>query len=183
MPATLRFFQLPEDEVAMFRQLAPRGLTIYPELVPEGWAPISADEHAPAKLDALGFDACYLAAEQYGDVVAHPVKRGRDKGMLEIEEVRSPVFHLERSRKNEAGELVAGRLWAELVTTDDPTSRKGKPLGLSQIFDQLHGWLRKTFRRSDPKGFWVGPKAAAACKGGLVLREPGHKGDAYGVWR
>ena len=43
---------------------------------------------------------------------------------------------------------------------------------------------RKNWRRSDPKGFWVGPHAAAALKRGeLVLREAGHKGRTIGVWR
>ena len=63
--------------------------------------------------------AYYLAAERLGPVIVHPVKRGPDKGMLAIEEVPSPVFHYERSVPNDEGELVSGRLWAELDVTDD----------------------------------------------------------------
>ncbi len=103
---------------------------------------------------------------------------------LVVEEVPSPVLHYQRSVRNEAGELVAGRLWAELEVTDDPGSRAGKHRALRALFEEIHGWLRKTFRRSDPTGWWVGPAAARAWKSeGLVLREPGHKGRAVGVWR
>jgi hypothetical protein len=179
--ATLHYFMLPEDEVALFRHLARRELTVYPELIPPGYAPILADEHAPARLEEAAY---YLAAERLAPVIVHPVKRGRDKGMLEIEEVPSPVFHYERSLRNDAGELVAGRLWAELEVTDDPNDRRGKPHALRLVFEEVHQLFRKSWRRSDPKGFWVGPHAASAHRRGeLVLREAGHKGRVVGVWR
>jgi hypothetical protein len=181
MPATLHYFMLPEDEVALFRHLARRELTVYPELVPPGYAAVRADEHAPPRLEEPAY---YLAAERLGPVIVHPVKRGPDRGMLKIEEVPSPVFHYERSVRNDAGELVAGRLWAELDVTDDTSDRRGKPLALKAIFEEIHQLFRKSWRRSDPKGFWVGPHAAAAWKrGDLVLREAGHKGRTIGVWR
>ena len=182
MAQTLRYFMLREDERALFRVLARHELTIYPELVPPAYRPIAATEDAVASLEASAY---YLAAERLGPVNVHPVKRGPDKGLLVIEEVPSPVFHYERSLANDAGELVAGRLWAELDVTDDPHARgHGKHRALRTTFEDVHGWLRKTFRRSDPKGYWVGPAAARAWKSdGLVLREPGHKGRAYGVWR
>ena len=181
MAATLHYFMLPEDERAVFRHLARRELTLYPELVPPGYVPLRLDEHAVEKLDASGW---YIAAERLGPVIVHPVKRGPDKGMLAIEEVPSPVFHYERSVPNDAGELVAGRLWAELDVTDDVEDKRGKPLALKAIFEEIHHLFRKNWRRSDPKGFWVGPKAAAASKRReLVLREAGHKGRSIGVWR
>lgn len=181
MAATLAYFMTPHDEAAFFRELARHGLTVYPELVPPGYVAPAADEAALPGLDAPAY---YLAAERLGPVIAHPVKRGPDKGLLEIEEVPSPVLHYERSLVGEGGELVSGRLWAELDVTDAAGSRYGKHRGLRAIFDELHAWFRKTFRRSDPKGFWVGPAAARAWKSeGLVLREAGHKGRELGVWR
>jgi len=172
---------LPDDERALFRVLARRELTLYPELVPPGFAPIPVDEHAVEKLDSTSW---YMAAERLGPVVVHPVKRGPDKGMLVIEEIPSPVFHYERSVRNAAGDLVEGRLWAELEVTDDPTDRKGKHRGLKSVFDEINQLFRKNWRRSEPKGAWIGPKAAAAWKRGeLVLREAGHKGRTVGVWR
>ena len=181
MAATLQYFMLPEDEVALFRHIARRELTLYPELVPPDYTPVPVDEHAPARLDGSAY---YLAAERLGPVIVHPVKRGPDKGMLKIEEIPSPVFHYERSLRNDAGELVSGRLWAELEITDDANDRRGKPLALRALFDEIHHLFRKSWRRSDPKGFWVGPHAAAAHKRGeLVLREAGHKGRVVGVWR
>ncbi len=181
MAATLHYFMLPEDERALFRVLARHHLTVYPELVPPGYVAPAAEE---SLLTTLAEEAFYLAAERLGPVVVHPVKRGPDRGKLVIEEVPSPVFHCERSVRNEAGELVAGRLWAELDVADDTTSREGKPRALRATFEELQAWLRKTFRRSDPKGWWVGPAAARAWKGeGLVLREAGHRGRVVGVWR
>jgi len=177
---TYRYFMLERDERALFRVLARERLTVYPEFVPPGYlAPIADDALVP-RLEASAY---YLAAERLGPVIVHPVKRGPEKGMLVIEEVPSPVFHYERSLKSEAGELVAGRLWAELDISDDPNARYGKHRGLRAIFEGIGDYLRKTCRRSEPKGYFVGPSAARAFKGeGLVLREAGHKGRKIGVW-
>jgi hypothetical protein len=181
MAATLHYFMLPDDERALFRHLARRELTLYPELVPPGHVPLRLDEDA---VDVLGSPSWYIAAERLGPVIVHPIKRGPDKGMLEIEEVPSPVFHYERSVRNDRGELVAGRLWAELDVTDDAEDRRGKPLALKALFQEVRDLFRKSWRRSDPKGFWVGPHAAAAWKRReLRLREPGHRGREIGVWR
>jgi hypothetical protein len=181
MAATLHYFMLPDDERSLFRHLARRELTLYPELIPPGHPPLRVDEHAVEKLD---LPAYYLAAERLGPVVVHPVKRGPDKGMLVVEEVPSPVFHYARSVRNDAGELVSGRLWAELDVTDDANDKRGKPLALRALFDEIQHLFRKNWRRSDPKGFWVGPHAGAAWKRReLVLREAGHKGRLVGVWR
>ena len=181
MAATLHYFMVPEDERALFRQLTRRELTLWPELIPPDHVPIRLDEHAVEKLEGASW---YIAAERLGPVIVHPIKRGPDKGMLEIEEVPSPVFHYERSVRNEKEELVAGRLWAELDVTDDAEDRRGKPLALKSLFQEIHDLFRKNWRRSDPKGFWVGPHAGAAWKrGDVVLREAGHKGKEIGVWR
>lgn len=181
MGATLHYFMLPDDELSLFRLLARREVTVYPELVPPGYAPLAAAEDTPARLD---LPAYYLALERLGPVVVHPVKRGPDRGKLAVEEIPSPVFHYERSLPNEDGELVAGRLWAELEVTDDPGSRVGKPYALKALFLEIQDLFKKSWRRSDPKGFWVGPHAATAWKrDGLKLREPGHKGRLIGVWR
>ena len=162
MAATVKYFMLPEDEIAFFRMLAKKGLTLYPEIFPPGTSGIPVDEKAqPLLVEA----AYYLAAEQHGPVIVRELARGRDRGMLEIEEVPSPVFHYERSLRNEKGELVAGRLWSELDVNDDPGSRIGKPVALRQIFEEVSQFFRKSWRRSDPKGWWVGPVAGAAVKG------------------
>jgi len=181
MAATLQVFLLPEDERALFQYLERHGLTVYPEVVSPGWVAPRAEAAVLPRLDQPAY---YLAAERLGPVVVHPVKRGPDKGLLKIEEVPSPVFHLERSLLNEAGELESGRLWVDLTGADGATSEEGKPYALRRIFDDIQVWCRKTLRRSDPKGWWVGPRAAEAWKRrGLVLREAGHKGRTVGVWK
>jgi hypothetical protein len=180
--AQLRYFMLPDDERAVFRLLARHSVTLFPELVPPDWvAPRVDDALLPSALD---LDAYYLAFEELGPVIVHPVKKGPDKGMLKIEELPSPVFHYERSVRNEAGELVGGRLWAELDVHETATGPVGKPRRLHVVFDEIHQLFKKNWRRSDPKGWWVGPAAARAWKSDkLVLREPGHKGGTLGVWK
>jgi len=179
MAATLDLFLLPDDERALIRQLARHRLTLYPERVPPGYQAQAVTEGL-----ALDAEAYYLAAEHLGPVIVRPVKRGPNRGLLEIEEVPSPVIHFRRSLPNEAGELVGGRLWVELNLTDAATSQPGKPWALRQIFDDLQAWCRKALRRGHPPGHWVGPRAAEAWKrGALVLREPGHRGRAVGVWK
>jgi hypothetical protein len=181
MAATLYFFMTPEDEKALFRLLDRHKVTLYPELFPPGWTPPLANDKTVGALDQTTY---YLAFEALAPVVFHPIKRGPEKGMLKIEEIPSPVFHYERSVRNEANELVGGRLWAELIVSGATEDMRGKPRGLTFVFDELHDFFRKSWRRSDPKGYWVGPKAGDAVKKGkLVLREPGHKGRTYGVWR
>jgi hypothetical protein len=181
MGATLGYFLLESDEVALFRLLSRQELTVYPELVPPGYAAPQACEQVLAGLKERAY---YIAAERLGPVVVRAKRRGPDRGMLEIEEVPSPVLHYERSLRNEAGELEAGRLWAELDVTDEPGARFGKHRGLRALFEEIHAHFRKTCSRSDPKGWWVGPAAARAWRSdGLVLREAGHKGRAVGVWR
>ncbi len=181
MAATIHYFMLPDDEASLFRMLERRDLTLWPELIAPGHVPVRVRAEAVPALDQPAY---YMAAERLGPVVVHPVKRGPDKGMLVVEEVPSPVFHYARSVRNDAGELVAGRLWAELDVTDDANDRRGKPLALRALFHEIEAFFKKSWRRSDPKGFWVGPHAAAALKRGeLVLREEGHKGRVVGVWR
>ena len=181
MAATLYFFMLPEDEKALFRLLDRHQVTLYPELFPPGWKAPPANDQTVATLDQSTY---YMAFEALAPVVFHPIKRGPEKGMLKIEEIPSPVFHYERSLKAENGELMGGRLWAELIVTGATEDMRGKPRGLTFVFDELHDYFRKSWRRSNPKGYWIGPKAGdAAKKSGLVLREPGHKGRSYEVWR
>jgi len=179
--AQLRYFMLPDDERALFRLLARHGITVYPELVPPDWTAPRLDESLVPSLDG---EAYYLAFEELGPVIVHPVKKGPDRGMLKIEELPSPVFHYERSLPNEHGELVGGRLWAELDVHDTATGPVGKPRRLHAVFDEIHALFKKSWRRSDPKGWWVGPAAARAWKSErLVLREPGHKGGTVDVWK
>ena len=118
MAATLQYFMLPEDERALFRMLAGKELTLYPEIFPPGTVGIPVDDQD--RRGSSSWSAYYLAAERLGPVVVRPLARGTDRGMLEIEEIPSPVFHYERSLPNEKGELVGGRLWAELDVDDTP---------------------------------------------------------------
>jgi len=135
LAAILQWFLFPDDERALFRQLARHRMTLYPEMIPPGYQAPKVDADLVA---GLAQEAYYLAIEHLGPVIVHPVKRGPYKGMLEIEEVPSPVMHLERSVRNEAGELVAGRLWVELNLTDEATSQPGKPWALRRVFEEIH---------------------------------------------
>ena len=53
-----------------------------------------------------------------------------------------------------------------------------------RLYDEVEDWLKKTCRRSAPKGFLVGPEAARLHKEtGLVLRESGHRGTTVVPYR
>ncbi len=94
MAVTLSYFMLPEDELSFLRAVEALGLVVFPEAWPVGYRPFPADAEAAA---LLGEEAYYLALPAAGEVVAREVRRGPQKGLLEIDEVRSPVVHFERS--------------------------------------------------------------------------------------
>ena len=104
--------------------------------------------------------------------------------MLEIEEIPSPVYHYERSLPNEKGELVGGRLWAELDVDDSPGSAHRQAGGAQGDLRGGEPVLPEVLAPQRPQGLVGRADGRGAVKGGrLVLREPGHKGRTYGVWR
>jgi hypothetical protein len=176
----LRFFFAPEDEVAFFRLLARYELEVYPIRVPPGWAPFRAKSES---LPRMPEEAAYLAAKQLGPVLVDKVKRGPDKGAWRVDEVRSPVIYYERSRRNEEGELVNGKMWAELEITPQTGRRDAAPDRFRRLFVELEEWFRKTCRKSVPKGFFIGPHAARDFKEGLVLRNSEHRGGTVSPYK
>src|SRR5690606_38364193 len=108
---------------AFFRDLAPLGLELYPEVVPPDWRAPRVDE---AVLENLTDPAWYLGVPSVGPITVDRVKRGPNKGKWMILEVVSPVIHYERSLLDEAGALRSGRLWAELDVSGDPHRRVQK---------------------------------------------------------
>jgi hypothetical protein len=179
MANLLRFFMTPEDEVAFFRSLARFELEVYPVRVPPDWKSFIADEEAVPRLPD---DAAYLAASKLGPVQVDQVKRGPDKGSWRVDEVRSPVIYYERSVKNEEGELLSGKLWAELDITEQTGRRSPALDAFRRQFLEVEEWVKKNFRKGDPKAFFIGPKAARAFKDGLVLRDSAHRGGTVRVY-
>lgn len=170
----------PEDEVAFFRTLERFDLEVYPRRVPPDWTPFRASHLTLAQVPE---EELYLAASSIGNVQVDKVKRGPDKGFWRVDEVRSPVIFLQRCRKNEDGELIAGQMWAELDVTAQTGRRDSAPDRFRKLYHEVEAWLKKTYRRSDPAGFLVGPHAARLRKEGLILRDGAHRGETYGVWR
>ncbi len=173
MAHTLQFFMTPEDELAFLRFLGRFELEVYPVRVPPNWKPFRANETCQATLPE---EEVYLAASALGDVLVDKVKRGPDKGAWRVDEVRSPVIHFERSRKNEEGELVSGGLWAELDITPQTGRKDANPDRFRRLYLDIEEYVKKTFRKSEPKGFHVGPRAAREYKEGLVLRDGEYRG-------
>lgn len=173
MANLVRFFMAPEDEVALFRFLERFALEVYPRRVPPDWESFPASEEA---LPRLPEEDLYLVASQIGPALVDKIKRGPDKGLWRIDEVRSPVIFLERSRRNEEGELVSGQLWAELEVTPQTGRRQAASDRFRLLFMEVEEHLKKAYRRSEPKGFLIGPHAARAHKEGLVLRDSKHRG-------
>lgn len=180
MASQVRFFMTPEDEKAFFRAIERHRLEVYPRRIPEDWQPFLATVE---NLPRMPEEDAYLAASEIGNVLVDKVKRGPDKGAWRVDEIRSPVIFYERSRTNEDGELLSGQLWAELDVTAQTGRRNPAPEKFRRLFSEIEDYIRKSFRKSDPPGFWVGPHAARAHKSGLVLRDSAHRGDVYGVWR
>ena len=179
MAERLALFLTADDERAFLRFLAPHGLEVYPRRVPEGWRPFPA---RPESLDRLPAEL-YLAAPALGPVLVDRVKRGPDRGSWRVDEVRSPVIFWERSARTEAGELLAGQLWAELDVTPETGRRSAAPDRFRRLFGEMRDWLKRTCRRSEPLGYLVGPAAARAHREGLVLREAGHRGGTVRPYR
>jgi hypothetical protein len=168
-----KFFMAPDDEVAFFRFLGRLVLEVYPRRVPPDWKPFRANEE---NLPRVPEDELYLVASEIGPALVDKVKRGPDKGSWRVDEVRSPVIFFERSRMNEEGELVSGQMWAELEITPQTGRRDPAPDRFRRLYQEVEEYLKKTFRKGDPKAFLVGPKAARLHKEGLVLRDSAHRG-------
>lgn len=173
MANTLFFFMTDEDEVAFFRALEPLAIEVYPEVCEKGYRPFQA---TAANVSLLTDEAYYLALPQFGELVSREIRKGPHRGMLELDEIRSPVIHYERSRLDEDGELRSGKLWAELEVVGDRQKLMKKPDLLKGVFDRLRGYLKK-LHHSEPNGFFIGSVAARRAKEGLVLREAGRKGE------
>ncbi len=168
MASNIRYFMTDEDELAFLRFLRRFRFEVYPVRVPPDWKTFEVGEETR---DRLPEDALYLAAADSGPVRVDKIKRGPDKGAWRVDEVRSPVIYLERCRRNEAGELLSGELWTQLDWTPETGRRYAAPDRFRTSFLQIERELRRRFRKSEPKGFLIGPHAARAVKDGLVLRD------------
>jgi hypothetical protein len=163
-----------EDELALMRYFERDVFEVYPRRVPPDWVPFRANE---LNFDKLPEEELYLVASDIAPALVDKIKRGKDKGQWRIDEVKSPVIFWERSKRNEEGELLSGQLWAELEVTQQTGRRDPAPDRFRQRFLLLDAWLKKTFKKTHPKGFWVGPKTAREVKQGqLKLRENKHFG-------
>lgn len=167
-------FMEREDELAFVQHLERYVFEVYPRRVPPDWKTFRARaEH----LDQFPEEDVYLVASDIGPALVDVIKRGPDKGSWRVDEVRSPVIFWERSKLNEDGELLNGQLWAELDVTQQTGRKNAAPEAFRARFLEIEGWIRKQFRKGDPKGFWVGPKTARRVKEGkLKLRENKHWG-------
>ncbi len=169
MANRLEFFMVPDDEVAFFRFLERLDLEVYPRRIPPDWQPFKAGAEM---VDRLPEEDAYLAASGIGDVIVDKIKRGPDKGFWRVDEVRSPVVFYERSRRDEDGNLLPGNMWAELDITPQTGRRDPAPDRFRRLFNEIEVWMKKTFRKSEPAGFWIGPATARETKSGLVLLDP-----------
>jgi hypothetical protein len=178
MATRLHFFMTTQDERAFLRHCEGLALEVYPIRVPPGWQPFLATEANQAQLPE---EECYLAASAIGPALVDPIKRGPDKGLWRIDEVRSPVIFYRRSRLDEDGALRAGSLWAEIEVTPETGRKNPAPERFRRMVVELEDWLKKQFRKSDPKGFYVGNHAAREHKSGLQLLTNDHKGKPIRV--
>jgi hypothetical protein len=180
MAINIRFFMTNADELAFLRFVGRFRLEVYPVRVPPDWKTFVASDDA---LERLPEDALYFSASEVGPVQVDKIKSGPDKGFWRVDEVRSPVIYFERSRRNEAGELLSGELWSQLDWTPQTGRRYAAPDRFRTIFLEIDRELRTRFRKSEPKGFLIGPNAARAAKDGLVLRDSERGGGTVKPFR
>ncbi len=168
-----------EDELALVRQLAHWTFEVYPRRVPPDWQPFQISEKA---FEALPKEEMYLAASDIGPPLVDLVKRGPDKGSLRIDEVQSPVLYWERCQRNDAGELLSGQLWSELTGQPAQGKQWSAPDPFQRRIREIESWIRSTFRKSAPKGFWIGPRLAREMKSqSITLRESVHRGSVVAL--
>jgi len=179
MADQLRLFMVDDDEVAFLRFLERFSLEVYPRRIPQGWRPFRAGAAAHPRLP----DEVYLAAPELGPVLVDRVKRGPDRGALRVDEVRSPVVFWERCRRTGDGDLLAGQLWAETSFTEQTGRRGAAPDRFRTLFQEIERWLKKSFRRSEPAGFLIGPRTARLAREGLRLRAEEHRPSEVRVYR
>lgn len=176
MATQIQLFMQRDDELQFVRFLERYNMEVYPRRVPPDWETFKAGEE---NFDKLPEEDVYLVAVDIGPALVDKLKRGKDKGHWRIDEVRSPVIFWERCKLNDEGELVSGQLWAELEITQQTGRRDPAPERFRVLFMEIENWVKKTFRKSHPKGFFIGPKTAKACKQtGLKLRENKYWGRA-----
>ena len=168
----------PEDERAFLRYCEGLALEVYPLRVPPDWKTFNATAESQ---DRLPEEEAYLVASKIGPALVDPIKRGPDKGLWRIDEVLSPVVFYKRSRSDEAGALRAGSIWAEIEVTPETGRKRAAPEKFRQLVVEMEGWFKKQFRKSDPKGFYVGNHAAREHKAGLQLLTDEHKGKPIRV--
>ena len=180
MATQLLTFMDREDELALLRYFERDVYEVYPRRVPEDWVPFKACE---ANYDRMPEEECYLVASDIGPALVDKLKRGKDKGMWRIDEVRSPVVFWERNVRNDDDELLSGQLWAETDVTQQTGRRDAAPERFRLRVVEIDTWIRKNFRKTHPKGFWVGPKLARTIKetGLPKLRENKHFGREIAV--
>ncbi len=180
MANQLRFFMTSEDEIAFLRYLERHVFKVYPRRVPPDWVEFRANA---TLYDQLPEEDLYLAATDIGPVSVDKMKRGPDKGHWKVLELSSPVIYWDRSRLNDNNELQSGQLWAELDVTQQNGRRNPAPDKFRTLYNEIDTWMRRTYRRGDPKAFWIGANAARAIKeSGLVLRDNEHKGSTVELW-
>ena len=124
MASQLQVFMGREDELAFLRFIERFVFEVYPRRVPPDWKTFRARE---STLDQFPEEDVYLVASDIGPALVDKMKRGKDKGLWRIDEVRSPVIFWERCITNEDGELVSGQLWAELDVTQQTGRRDAAP--------------------------------------------------------
>ena len=181
MANVIRFFMGPEDERAFFRELAPLGLELYPEIVPPDWKAPRVDE---GTVKLLEDPAYYLGAPQIGPITVDKVKRGPNKGKWMIFEVVSPVIHYRRSLIDpDDGTLRSGEVWAELEVSGDTQRRVQKAAAFARVFRELGEIISRRARKSQPVGYLVLPDAVKLHQAGTELREAGRKGGVVRPYR
>ena len=173
-------FMAPDDEHAFVRFLERYMFHVYPRRISADWQPFRASIENLPRFPA---QEAYLVASDIGTLLTDIIKRGPDKGCLRVDERRSPVIFWKRSQIVDDGICLSGELWAE----GDLTPQAGRRYSTAPLFrrrlNEIFHWLTRTFHKSRPKGYLLGPTITRMVKAGHVrLRENRHRGRHITVY-
>jgi len=115
---------------------------VYPRRIPEGWKPFKGGGGGATR--AAGGGRVTLGGAGDGAVLVDKVNARPDKGSWRGDEVLSPVIFGERSGDTEAGELLAGQLWAETSITSRPAAAPTRADRFRELVLEVENWLKKT---------------------------------------
>ena len=95
-----------------------------------------------------------------------------------IDPMKSSVIHFSRCKSWQPNTLTQGRLWAEFKYWDSNGEYVSKPAQLTEMYNTLSRWIKKTCKRSVCGYYYIAEDAYKMYKAGDLLLVTGPKTTA-----